>query len=85
MIISDIDYLHSITETDVIHLNGGDAVTISKAWTIAYGSSTASNIVIKNQAISKPRYSFSASSVSATSKSSDGTTISYASSSSSSG
>ena len=72
MIISDLDYLDSILETDAVHLNGGNAVANSGAWAIASGSSTATNIVFQNLAISNRSGSLAASSVRSSAKSTGG-------------
>lgn len=81
MIISDIDYLFFIPETDVMSLNGGEAVATSTGLAIATGSSTATNILSQILAISKLGYSRATSSTTSSAKSSDGSTFSFASSS----
>jgi hypothetical protein len=83
MIISDLDYLDSIVETDAIDLNGGNAVANSTALAIATGSSTATSIIFKNLAISNPGGSLAASSVRSSAKSTGGNTFSAAFSSAS--
>jgi hypothetical protein len=83
MIISDLDYLDSILETDAIHLNGGSAVANSTAWAVASGSSTATSILFQNLAISNPNGSLAASSVRSSAKATGGNAFSAAFSSAS--
>ncbi|BDA66773.1 hypothetical protein RIVM261_055630 [Rivularia sp. IAM M-261] len=74
MIISDIDYLDSISETCSMHVNGGSALAISGFSTQAYGSSTSVVTFLKNLAVSNPRYSKARSSVMAAATASGGDT-----------
>jgi hypothetical protein len=83
MIISDLDYLHSIPETETINLNGGNAIANSAAWAIASGSSTSTNIVFQNLTISNLTSSLAGSSVRSSAKSTDGSVFSAAFSSAS--
>lgn len=63
MIISDIDYLDSISETSAMHVNGGgSALAISEFLAQAYGDSTSVISYIRNRAVSQPRKSSASSS-----------------------
>lgn len=85
MIISDLDYLESIQETDTMHVNGGDAVATSNAVAFASGKSTATNVFSRTIAISKLGFSLAASSSGASAKSTGGSAFAASSSSSSVG
>lgn len=63
MIISDIDYLDSISETSAMYVNGGgSALAISGFSAQAYGDSTSVITYIRNRAVSQPRKSSASSS-----------------------
>lgn len=81
MIISDLDYLYSIAETDAMDLNGGDAVATSTAVASASGSATATKINFTLLTVSKDDFLLAYSSTRATSSSSRGSASSYSSSS----
>jgi hypothetical protein len=78
MMISDLDYLYSIPETDAMYLNGGQAASNGTGFAIAEGSSTYTSIVFRNR--TNPFSAFS--SVLSTARSSGGIAIASASSSS---
>lgn len=80
MLIYDLDYLDTISETSFRHLNGGKAVAISAFSASAFGDSTSINTFLENIAGSGYRGSFANSSVRVTSTSSGGTSFASASS-----
>ncbi|MBW4601518.1 MAG: hypothetical protein KME29_18570 [Calothrix sp. FI2-JRJ7] len=64
MIISDIDYLDSISDTSAMHVSGGSALAFSGFSAQAYGDSTSVISYIRNRAVSTPRKSSASSSAS---------------------
>ena len=54
MIISDLDYLESMSETHAMQLNGGGARAIANFFGQTLGNSTNTNAIVKNLAISNP-------------------------------
>ncbi len=82
MIISDIDYLEPITETSATHLIGSSgALAIADSFAFTYGTSTLTNTVFKNKAVSRPNGSAASSYVNLTASSPNGVAIASASAS----
>lgn len=63
MIISDLDYLDSISEVSTVYITGGKSATaISGFSALAIGDSTYTDTVVKNFSSTKPNGSSTASS-----------------------
>ncbi len=64
MIISDLDYLESVTETSAMDLHGGNYTAISEFSALATGNSNRIKTSVINRVINAPKSSISISSVS---------------------
>jgi len=83
MLISDIDYLETVSETSATHLIGGsdlNALAIADFFALAFSPSTVTNADVKTKAIRLPNSSFASSTIQLKSiaPTSNGLTIGFA-------